>query len=313
MSDRDNTVTRRRLILVRHAITVGPFLNLLEPLRSPENTLLASRPYLYEIINKINETIDLSNIDPSKPLNKPLMPKISDEQITLIHKFLTQETDIRSDIRGGKNNFFMDRDSIDNSGAWHLIKTANLLFERLGLDHSDSEDVLPDYVQDLDTGYYGTSNGDISKLQQSMLTNTTTVGLLRYEELQCLIDMIRASNDFQAFDVLDAIIPPPEIRTLTRNQDEEQISFGPEWRKKQFLAEGYALELTYVVQEGKIIAIPNEASILHPKFQPLPDDWSAPDAWPTELTRTMIKGNSDPNYYSDYRNQLEAFQRSMSR
>jgi hypothetical protein len=280
----------------------------LKYLRSTENTLLASNPYL----NEINKTINLDKIDPSKPLNKPLMPKISDEQIKLIHRFLTQETQILSDIREGKNNFFMDRDSIDNSGAWHLIKTANLLFERLGLDHSDSEDVLPRFVQHLSTGYYGTSNGDISKLQQSMLTNTTTVGLLRYEELQCLIDMIRASNDFQAFDVLDAIIPPPEIRTLTRNKDKEQISFGPEWRKKQFLAEGYALELTYVVQEGKIIAIPNEASILRPEFQPLPHAWSAQDAWPTEFIRTAITGNSDTDYYGFYRTQLETFRRSMS-
>jgi hypothetical protein len=280
----------------------------LKYLRSTENTLLASNPYL----NEINKTINLDKIDPRKPLNKPLMPKISDEQIKLIHRFLTQETQILSDIREGKNNFFMDRDSIDNSGAWHLIKTANLLFERLGLDHSDSEDVLPRFVQHLSTGYYGTSNGDISKLQQSMLTNTTTVGLLRYEELQCLIDMIRASNDFQAFDVLDAIIPPPEIRTLTRNKDKEQISFGPEWRKKQFLAEGYALELTYVVQEGKIIAIPNEASILRPEFQPLPHAWSAQDAWPTEFIRTAITGNSDTDYYGFYRTQLETFQRSMS-
>lgn len=287
---------------------MGPFLKLLKYLRSTENTLLASNPYL----NEINKTINLDKIDPSKPLNKPLMPKISDEQIKLIHRFLTQETQILSDIREGKNNFFMDRDSIDNSGAWHLIKTANLLFERLGLDHSDSEDVLPRFVQHLSTGYYGTSNGDISKLQQSMLTNTTTVGLLRYEELQCLIDMIRASNDFQAFDVLDAIIPPPEIRTLTRNKDKEQISFGPEWRKKQFLAEGYALELTYVVQEGKIIAIPNEASILRPEFQPLPHAWSAQDAWPTEFIRTAITGNSDTDYYGFYRTQLETFRRSMS-
>jgi hypothetical protein len=280
----------------------------LKYLCSTENTFLASNPYL----NEINKTINLDKIDPSKPLNKPLMPKISDEQIKLIHRFLTQETQILSDIREGKNNFFMDRDSIDNSGAWHLIKTANLLFERLGLDHSDSEDVLPRFVQHLSTGYYGTSNGDISKLQQSMLTNTTTVGLLRYEELQCLIDMIRASNDFQAFDVLDAIIPPPEIRTLTRNKDKEQISFGPEWRKKQFLAEGYALELTYVVQEGKIIAIPNEASILRPEFQPLPHAWSAQDAWPTEFIRTAITGNSDTDYYGFYRTQLETFRRSMS-
>jgi hypothetical protein len=113
MSDTDNTVTPRRLILVRHAITVGPFLKLLKYLRSTENTLLASKPYLDEIINKINETIDLSKIDLSQPLNKPLMPIISDKQIGLIHRFLTQETQILSDIRGGKNNFFMDRDSIE--------------------------------------------------------------------------------------------------------------------------------------------------------------------------------------------------------
>jgi hypothetical protein len=310
MSDTDNTVTPRRLILVRHAITVGPFLKLLQHMHSTRNALLTSNLYLDEI----SKIIDLPNVDPSKPLNKPLMLKISDEQIKLIHRFLTQETDILSDITQGKNNFFMDRDSIENSGAWHLIKTANLLFERLGLDHSDSEDVLPNFVEHIGTGYYPESKGDISPLKTSMLTNTTTVGLLRYEELQCLIDMIRASNDFQDFDVLDAIIPPPEIRALTKTQNGKETQFGPVWRKTQPLTEGYILELPYSIdpKTGKIIAIPNEASILHPNAQPLPHAWSAQDAWPTEFIRTAITGNSDTDYYGYYRTQLETFQRSMS-
>lgn len=290
---------------------MGPFLKLLKYLRSTENTLLASKPYL----NEINKTINLDKIDPSKPLNKPLMPKISDEQIKLIHRFLTQETQILSDIREGKNNFFMDRDSIDNSRAWHLIKSANELFKILGLEYSDYEDTLPDYVHHIRTGYYSNENsGDISPLKNSMLTNTTTVGLLRYEELQCLIDMIRASNDFQDFDVLDAIIPPPEVRALTKNQNGKETQFGPVRRKTQPLTEGYILELPYFIDHktGKIIAIPNEASILHPNAQPLPDAWSDQDAWPTELIRTRITDNSDTDYYSYYRNQLETFRRSMS-
>jgi hypothetical protein len=276
--------------------------------------LLASKPYLDEIINKINETIDLSKIDLSQPLNKPLMPIISDKQIGLIHRFLTQETQILSDIREGKNNFFMDRYSIENLGAWHLIKTANLLFERLGLEHFDSEDVLPDFVEHIGTGYYPESKGDISPLKTSMLTNTTTVGLLRYEELQCLIDMIRASNDFQDFDVLDAIIPHPEIRALTKTQNGKETQFGPVRRKKQPLTEGCILELPYFInpETGKIIAIPNEASILQPNVQPLPHAWSDQDTWPTEFIRTAITGNSDTDYYGYYRTQLETFQRSMS-
>lgn len=292
---------------------MGPFLKLLKYLRSTENTLFASKPYLDEIISKINETIDLSKIDPSKPLNKPLMPKISHEQIKLIHRFLTQKTQILSDIRGGKNNFFMDRDSINHPSAWHLIKTANELFKMLGLEYSDYEDTLPDYVHHIRTGYYSNENsGDISPLKNSMLTNTTTVGLLRYEELQCILGMIGASDDFKDFEFLDAIIPPPEIRTLTRNKDKEQISFGPEWRKKQFLAEGSVLAMPYVVEEGKIIAIPEGASIFHPNAQPLPHAWSAPDAWPTEFVKTAITDNSDKDYYNYYRTQLETFRRSMS-
>jgi hypothetical protein len=147
-----------------------------------------------------------------------------------------------------------------------------------------------------------------------MLTNTTTVGLLRYEELQCLIDMIRASNDFQDFDVLDAIIPPPEIRALTKTQNGKETQFGPVRRKTQPLTEGYILELPYFInpETGKIIAIPNEASILHPNAQPLPYAWSAQDAWPTELIRTRITDNSDTDYYSYYRNQLETFLNSIS-
>jgi hypothetical protein len=276
---------------------------------STQNALLASNLYLDEI----RSVIDLDNIDPRKPLNRPLMPKISHEQLKLIYGFLTQETHIVSEINH-KNNFFMDRDSINHPSAWHLIKTANLLFERLGLDHSDSEDVLPNFVEHIGTGYYPGSKGDISPLKTSMLTNTTTVGLLRYEELQCLIDMIRASNDFQDFDVLDAIIPPPEIRALTKTQNGKETQFGPVRRKKQPLTEGCILELPYFInpETGKIIAIPNEASILQPNVQPLPHAWSDQDTWPTEFIRTAITGNSDTDYYGYYRTQLETFQRSMS-
>jgi hypothetical protein len=135
LSKTNNAITPRRLILIRHAISVGPFLKLLQSLHSTENALLSSNPHL----NEISRIIDLDNIDPSQPLNKPLMPKISDEQINLIHGFLTQETDILSDITQGKNNFFMDRDSIENSGAWHLIKTANELFKMLGLEQAVSK------------------------------------------------------------------------------------------------------------------------------------------------------------------------------
>ena len=311
LSKIDNTITPRRLILIRHAISVGPFLKLLQSLHSTENALLSSNPHL----NEISRIIDLDNIDPSQPLNKPLMPKISDEQINLIHGFLTQETDILSDITQGKNNFFMDRDSIENSGAWHLIKTANELFKMLGLEHSHDQTTLPDFIQHLNTGYYRESEGDISQLKQSLLTNTTTVGLLRYEELQCLIDRIRASDDFQDFDVLDTIIPPPEVRALTKNQDGKETQFGPVWRKRQPLTEGYVLELPYSIEPetGKIIAIPNEASILHPNVQPLPDAWSDPDVWPTEFVRTKITGNlTNTDYYSHYRAALETFQDSMS-
>ena len=311
LSKTNNAITPRRLILIRHAISVGPFLKLLQYLHSTQNTLLTSNPH----INEISSTIDLNNIDPSKPLNKPLMPKISDEQIKLIYRFLTQETEILSDIREGKNNFFMDRDSIENSGAWHLIKTANELFDMLELEHSDDQATLPDFIQHLNTGYYGESNGNISELKQSMLRNTTTVGLLRYEELQCFIDMIRASDDFQNFDVLDTIIPPPEVRALTKNQDGKKTQFGPKWRKRQPLTEGYVLELPYSIEPetGKIIAIPNEASILHPNVQPLPDAWSDPDVWPTEFVMTKITGNlTNTDYYSHYRAALETFQDSMS-
>jgi uncharacterized protein YukJ len=126
--------------------------------------------------------------------------------------------------------------------------------------------------------------------------------------------MIRASNDFQDFDVLDAIIPPPEVRALTKNQNGKETQFGPVRRKTQPLTEGYILELPYFIDHktGKIIAIPNEASILHPNAQPLPDAWSDQDAWPTEFIRTAITGNSDTDYYGFYRTQLETFRRSMS-
>jgi hypothetical protein len=183
----------------------------------------------------------------------------------------------------------------------------------LGLEYSHYEDTLPDFVEHIGTGYYPGSNGDISPLKTSMLTNNTTVGLLRYEELQCLIDMIRASNDFQDFDVLDAIIPPPEIRALTKTQNGKETQFGPVRRKKQPLTEGCILELPYFInpETGKIIAIPNEASILQPNVQPLPHAWSAQDAWPTEFIRTAITGNSDTDYYSHYRAALETFRGSM--